>query len=113
MLKDIRFLINHNLDRYCRTSKEKRIGKEAVVLKARSDHGSHGETGKLQPLTGKASDSAKLQQNSFILSWRAAEHILPADSMVPSHRTPLPDLEHSVPSVGLNQRKYCNASTPH
>lgn len=88
-------------------------GKEAVVLKAPLNYGSHREAGKLQPLTGKASDSAKLQQNSFILSWRAAEHILPADSMVPSHHTPLPDLEHSAPSVSLNQRRYSNASTPH
>lgn len=112
MLEDIRYLINHNPDRYCRISKEK-PGKEAVVLKAPLDHGSHREASELQPLTGKASDSAKLQQNSFILSWRAAKHVLPADSMVPSHHTPLPDLEHSAPSVGLNQRKYCNASTPH
>lgn len=93
--------------------KKKKIGTEAVVLKAPLDHGSHREAGELQLLTGKASDSAKLQQNSFILSWKAAEHVLPADSMVPSHHTPLPYLEHSAPSVGLNQQKYCNASTPH
>lgn len=112
MLKDIRFLINHSLDRYYRTSKGT-TGKEAIVLKAPLDHGSHREAGELQPLTGKPSDSAKHQQNSFILSCKAAEHVLPADSMVPSHHTPLPDLEHSAPSVGLNQRKYCTASTPH
>lgn len=43
--------------------------------------------------------------NSFILSPRAADHVLPADSAVPPRRTPLPDLEHSAPSVGLNQGK--------
>lgn len=112
MLEAIRFLINHDPDRYCRTSKEK-PGKEAGVLKAPLDHESHREARELQPLTGNASNSAKLQRNSFILSWRAAEHVLPADSMVPSHHTPLPDLEHSAPSVGLNHWKYCNASTPH
>ena len=53
MLEVIRFLINHNPDRYCRTSKEK-PGKEAVVLKAPLADESHREASELQPLTGKA-----------------------------------------------------------
>lgn len=60
-LEDMRFLINHDADRYRRTSRDKH-GKDAVVLKAPLDCGSHREASELQPLTGKASDSAKLQQ---------------------------------------------------
>lgn len=80
-----------------------RAGKEAVVLKAPSDLGPVGSQVP-QPLTGKA-QTLQTPANSFILSRRAVEHVLPADSVVPSRCTPLPDLEHSNPSVGLNQGK--------